>query len=88
MLKINTAKWQQTPESLRQLAVLEEHPRTRERLMAVYEITQGKCSSLVARETKRNPQTLMEWVHQYNNFGSEALMFKHTGGHPPLCPKK
>lgn len=88
MLKINTAKWQKTPESLRQSALLEEHPRTRERLMALYEITQGKSASLVARETGRNPQTLMEWVHKDNNLGLEALMFKRTGGHPPLCPKK
>ena len=88
MLKINTAKWQETPESLRKLALLEGHPRTRERLMALYEITQGKCASLVARETRRNPQTLMTWVHQYNNFGPKALKFKHTGGHPPLCRKK
>ena len=47
-LKINTAKWQETPESLRKSALLQEHPRTRERLMALYEITQGKCASLVA----------------------------------------
>ena len=88
MLKINTAKWQQTPEILRQMALTHKHPRTRERLMALYEITQGKCASVVARETQRNPQTIMKWVHRYNNFGSQALTYQHTGGHPPLCLNK
>ena len=88
MLKINTAKWGLTPEDIRQYALSENHPRTRERLMALYEITQGKSATKVARSTNRNPQTIMSWVHQYNNLGLRALKFKHTGGHPPLCLKK
>lgn len=53
--------------------------------MALYEISQGKSASVVARKTGRNLQTLMEWVHRYNNSGPEALKFKHTGGHPPFA---
>ncbi len=34
-------KWHQTPESLREEALKADHPRTRERLLALYEITQG-----------------------------------------------
>lgn len=88
MLKINTAKWGVNPEDIRQSAVCENHPRTRERLMALYEITQGKSATQVARNTNRNPQTIMSWVHLYNNLGLQALKFKHTGGHPPLCLNK
>lgn len=87
MLKVNLSRWNQTPETLRKSALLQQHPRTRERLMALYEISQGKSATKVALETGRNPQTLMEWVHRYNNFGLDALKFKHTGGHPPLCLK-
>lgn len=88
MLKVDTDKWEQTPELLRQMALEENHPRSRERLMALYEITQGKNATLVARQTERNPQTIMDWVHRYNTSGLEALRFRHTGGHPPLCLKR
>ena len=88
MLKVETAKWHQTPEELRDIAVKANHPRTRERLMGLYEITQGKNATQVGRETGRNPQTVMDWVHRYNNEGTQALEYRHSGGHPPLCPKK
>ena len=88
MLKVDTDKWEQTPELLRKIALEENHPRTRERLMALYEITQGKNATVVARLTERNPQTVMDWVHRYNSSGLEALIFRHTGGHPPLYPKR
>ncbi len=45
MLSIYTAKWGQTPETLRKEALNESHPRTRERLMALYEITHGATIS-------------------------------------------
>ena len=48
MLKVNTDNWQQTPEALREKAIEESHPRTRERLMALYEITQEKNATQVA----------------------------------------
>ncbi len=88
MLSINTAKWGETPEKLREFALQENHSRTRERLMALYEITQGKSATKVAQSSNRNPQTVMSWVHQYNNFGLQSLRFKHTGGHPPILPPK
>ncbi len=88
MLTINTSKWKQTPEILRKAALNESHPRTRERLMALYEITQGHSATQVALQTHRNPQTVMSWVHQYNQSGPDALTFRHTGGHPPLCLQK
>ena len=63
----------------------ESHPRTRERLMALYEIAQGQSATQVGRATKRNPQTVMEWVHRYNQGGPSAIKYQHTGGHLPLC---
>ena len=42
------------------------HPRTRERLMALYEISLGKSATQVAKDSQWNPQTVMEWVHRYD----------------------
>lgn len=84
MLQVQCEKWHQTPESLREEALKADHSRTRERLLALYEITQGQSASQVARHSKRNPQTVMEWVHRYNNSGSKALAYQRSGGHPPF----
>jgi transposase len=87
MLTVDVEQWGQSAERLRQLALEAEHPRSRERLMALYEICDGKNASQVGRATQRNPQTVMEWVHRYNDEGPEAMLYRRTGGHPPLCPK-
>lgn len=88
MLKVKFELWNQSPEQLREDSLKAEHPRTRERLMAVYEISRGQSATQVARKTKRNPQTVMEWVHKYNQDGPETLKYQHSGGHPPLCPNR
>lgn len=87
MLMVDVEKWGQSAEQLRQLALRAAHPRSRERLMALYEICEGKNASQVGRGTQRNPQTVMEWVHRYNDKGSEAMLYRRSGGHPPLCSK-
>ena len=65
MLKVDCARWNQSRELLREEALAAEHPRTRERLMALYEITNGSSATQVGKQTNRNPQTIMEWVHRY-----------------------
>jgi transposase len=87
MLTVDVEKWEQSAEQLRQQALSAEHPRSRERLMALYEICGGKNASQIGRDSQRNPQTVMEWVHRYNDEGPEALLYRRTGGHPPFCPK-
>jgi transposase len=69
---------------LREKALKAEHSRTRERLMALYEICNGKSATQVSKETGRNPQTIIEWVHRYNYSRMETLKYWHTGGHPPF----
>lgn len=88
MLKVDTQAWTQSPDVLRQQALTAEHPRSRERFMGLYEISIGKSATQVGQETGRNPQTVMEWVHRYNSSGPDALIYRHTGGHPPLCPMR
>ncbi|MGB3615414.1 MAG: helix-turn-helix domain-containing protein [Elainellaceae cyanobacterium] len=68
---------------LREQALKANHPRTRERLLALYEITQGGNVTQVALRTRRNPQTVMGWVHQYNEHGPYSMAYQHSGGHPP-----
>jgi len=85
MLKVKYHQWNQNIEELRKISLTADHPRTRERFMALYEICLGKSATRVGKETERNPQTIMDWVHRYNQSGVEALTYRHTGGHPPFC---
>jgi transposase len=87
MLRVEYARWDQTPADLRELAMSASHPRTRERFLALYEITQESCATRVAAQARRHPQTVMEWLHLYNTRGPEALAYQRTGGRPP-CVRK
>jgi hypothetical protein len=87
MLRVDYDRWDQTPEDLRQLATSAAHQRTRERFLALYEVTQASCATEVATRTHRHPQTVMEWLHLYNTHGPEALTFRRTGGRPPFAAR-
>ena len=82
MLRVDYARWDQRPEDLRQQALSAGHSRTRERFMALYEMSQGRSATEVAQGGQRNAQTVMKWVHWYNEEGPEALGFVRTGGRP------
>jgi transposase len=88
MLKVDCARWNHSRELLREEALVAEHPRTRERLMALYEISEGKSATVVGKQTKRNPQTVMSWVHGYNSEGLSALKYQRSGGRPPFFLKQ
>ena len=81
MLRVESARWGQTPADLRELAMSASHRRTRERFLALYEITQESCATRIAERTHRHPQTVMAWLHLYNTGGPEALTYQRTG--PP-----
>src|SRR3954471_24075810 len=84
MLHVDYDRWGQTPEDLRQLATRAVHHRTRERFLALYEITQASCATQVAGRTQRHPQTVMKWLHLYNTCGPETLTFGAPVAAPPL----
>jgi transposase-like protein len=85
MLKRDLAKWNQTPEDLRGEAWTATHARTRERFLALCELTQqGHGVTAIARGTTHHAQTLMRWVHWYNEAGPDGVTFQHTGGLTPL----
>src|ERR687885_1421799 len=87
MLRVDYDRWGQTPEDLRRLATSAAHQRTRERFLALYEVTQAGCATEVAARTHRHPQTVMEWLHLYNTRGPEALAYRRTGGRPPFAQR-
>src|SRR5215203_3791700 len=83
-LRVDSARWGQTPEDLRHLALSAPHARTRERALALFDITQYRCATQVAVRTGRRAHTVMDWVHAYNAQGPDALTFRRTGGRRPL----
>ena len=84
MIRVDCARWGQTPDDLRHLALSAPHARTRERALALFDITQHSYATQVAMRTGRRAHTVMDWVHAYNQGGPDALVFRRTGGRRPL----
>lgn len=53
MLTVNTERWHQTVESLREQALSAEHHRTREQSLAIYEVSKGKSATQVVSSSLR-----------------------------------
>src|ERR1700759_4305399 len=86
MLRVHHNHWGQTQMDLRELALNAAHARSRERFLALNDIAEGACATQVAMRTGRHPQTVMGWLHAYNEHGPEALTYQRTGGRPPFAP--
>ena len=85
MVRIDLAKWQQTPDDLRRAALHAPHSRTRERFQALYLIASGQFNATTcAAHIRRQDETVLAWIHRYNEHGPDALTYRRTGGHPPL----
>jgi hypothetical protein len=88
MIRPETERWDQTLADLRRLSVEAEHPRTRERFLALYLIgSQQTNATRWAEEIERDDNTVMGWVHTYNTLGPEALYYRRTGGRSPFLRK-
>ena len=85
MLQVDHQRWGQTVADLRHLALSAAHPRSRERFLALHEIAEGGCATAVAERTGRRAQTVMGWLHRYNEGGPEAVSYRRTGGRPPFA---
>ena len=84
MVRPNLEKWNQTVEDIRRLSLEAEHPRSRERFQALYIISSTpKNASQWARQTHRQKQTVLKWVHRYNADGPERLHYQPSGGQQP-----
>jgi hypothetical protein len=85
VLQVDHQRWGQTVADLRHLALSAAHPRSRERFLALHDIAEGGCATAVAERTGRRAQTVMGWLHAYNEHGPEALTYQRTGGRPPFA---
>ena len=88
MLQVNYQNWGEDPQYLRDLGLNSPHIRTRERFLALYDIAMGKNAAQISKETGRRHQTVISWVHKYNEKGSDSLFYKRSGGRLPFfCPQ-
>jgi Helix-turn-helix domain len=85
VLRVDHRRWDQTVADLRHLALTAAHPRSRERFLALHEIAAGRCATAVAERTGRRAQTVMGWLHAYNEHGPAALTYQRSGGRPPFA---
>src|SRR5215212_9786572 len=88
VLRVDYARWGQSPEDLRCLAVSAPHARTRERALALFEIPQGRCATRLAGRTGRHPQTVMGWVPASNAQGPDARVLPHRRPSSLFCPRR
>ena len=85
MIRPDCEKWNQSPDDFRRLATEAEHPRTRERFLALYQIATGQSNATEwAEQIGRCDESVMNWVHAYNEHGPETLTYSRTGGHAPF----
>src|SRR4051794_29471338 len=89
MIRVEMAKWGQTLDDLRLASVRAPHRRTRERFLALYLIAAGRVNATTcAAHIGRQDDTVLGWVHRYNNDGPDALTYRRTGGHAPLLSRR
>ncbi|MDA1055919.1 MAG: helix-turn-helix domain-containing protein [Planctomycetota bacterium] len=85
MIRPDLNKWGQSTEELRLASITAEHPRTRERFLALYlNTTAAKSATQIARQSGHRPETVIGWVHRYNEHGPDAIVYRRTGGRLPL----
>ena len=85
MIRVEMTKWGQTLEDLRRASVSASHRRSRERFQALYLIASGQFNATTcAAHIGRQDETVLGWVHRYNEQGPDALTYRRTGGRAPL----
>lgn len=85
MIRVDMDKWGQTPEDLRTASLEAPHRRSRERFQALYLIASGRFNATAcAAHIGRDDETVLGWVHRYNEHGPDALAYRRSGGRAPL----
>jgi Helix-turn-helix domain len=88
MVRVEISQWGQTLEDLRLASVQAAHRRSRERFQALYLIASGQFSATTcAAHIGRQDETVLGWVHRYNEHGPDALTCRRTGGRSPLLTR-
>ena len=87
MVRVDVARWGQTVDDLRSASLSAPHERTPERFQALWLIASGQFNATTCAEhIGRSDDTVLAWVHLYNQKGPDALTYKKTGGSAPLLP--
>jgi transposase len=85
MVKPNFAKWGQSIDEIRTLGIEASHARSRERFQALYMIgSKLKSAYQWALEINRQPRTVLNWLHIYNDKGPKATHYQSSGRCAPL----
>ena len=89
MVRVEMAKWGQTLEDLRLASVQAAHRRSRERFQALYLLASGRYNATTcAAHIGRQDETVLGWVHRYNEHGPDSLTYRRTGGRAPLLTRR
>lgn len=88
MIRPDFEKWKQSVDDFRRLATEATHARTRERFLALYQIATGQTNATEwASQIARCDESVMHWIHTYNEYGPEKLTYRRTGGRAPFLPR-
>ena len=89
MVRVEMQKWGQSLEDLRRLAIHADHPRTRERFLALYLIAAGTYNATTwAARVGRQDETVLGWVHRYKRGARRPDLPPHRRPAPLLPPTK
>ncbi len=90
MVRVDLARWGQSVEDLRAASLAAPHRRTRERFQALYLIASGQFNATTcAAHIGRHDETVLAWVHLYNDAGPDALTYRqHRRQRPLLRPTR
>jgi len=72
--------WHMTKEELEERYRKEVSPRTKERLLAMLLLHDGKKVSEVSRIVRRSIRTIEDWISRWNRQGCNGLVPNFTGG--------
>ena len=72
--------WHMTKEELEERYRNEVSPRTKERLLAMLLLHDGKKVSEVSRIVRRSIRTIEDWISRWNRQGCNGLVPNFTGG--------
>src|SRR4051794_36485904 len=88
MIRVEVVKWGQTPEDLRLASVPATPPGSGGRFQALYLIASGQFNATAcAAHIGRQDETVLGWIHRYNESGPDALTYHRTGGRAPFLTR-
>jgi transposase len=50
--------------------------------------TQQSSATQWAKATGRENETILGWIHRYNQGGPATVVYRHSGGRTPFLPKR